>query len=153
MSSRIVSPAGVTWTLTIREGVTKEALSAVVELVKEVESSMLERGWTPYGSPHEAYVSKVQHSTNGHNGSGGHAANGHNGHPHNGSGTHNGGAPAPASRLPEGGPVIGSDGTLLCPVHETPLKQSKWGGWYCPKKDASGPNGYCTYQYDPTKTD
>ena len=47
--------------------------------------------------------------------------------------------------------AIGSNGTgaagPLCPVHKTPMKQSKHGGWYCPAKvaedDGSGRPVYC----------
>jgi hypothetical protein len=33
------------------------------------------------------------------------------------------------------------DGSPLCPVHTTPMKESQHNGWYCPKKTEDG--AYC----------
>src|SRR5690606_37133159 len=50
MSAKIQSPTGVIWTLTIRNGATKEAVSEIVQLTKDVEAGMVKGGWKPYGN-------------------------------------------------------------------------------------------------------
>ncbi len=135
MSAKITSPHGVAWTLTVRSGATKAMVSAVVQLVKDVEAGMVKGGWKPYG-----------------NGYGPHP-NGRHGHP-DGDGSN---PPPPAAAAPGGraqpngkgkNSYLAPDGTPMCAVHGVALEPSQYGGFYCPLP-GDGKNGFCTARYKP----
>ncbi len=130
MSTKAVSPDGMVWTITIRDGADKQLLGAVVQMAKDMESSMLQKGWSPYGNA-------PYHRSNGNA-------------PQNGQSK-----PDPPPALPEGGKLkdtyVAQDGTLMCAIHHTPLEQSQFNGYYCPRP-GDGPRGYCTAKYTPPKS-
>lgn len=137
MSAKVVSPEGIVWTITIRDGADKSAVSRVVQLAKDIEANMVEKGWTGYERPYR----RPQPNPNAGeqpNGAAPSSNNGHNGHA-NGSENSNG-------KLVNA--YIATDGTPVCAIHGTPLQQSNFGGFYCPKP-GDGPKGYCTAKYKP----
>ncbi len=58
-------------------------------------------------------------------------------------------APAPAAAAPPPRPRVldpptgraGNAGNPPCPVHERPMRESKWGGWHCTAQEPDG--SYC----------
>lgn len=155
MSAKIVSPANVVWTLTIRSGATKEAVSEIVQFTKDVEAGMVKGGWKPYGNGfangHAAPVvaeaptpaapiaaasgappitptPPPAPATTGQNGTA--AANGK------------------ARKSPGKDFVLAQDGAPYCAIHGTPLQPSHYGGFYCPLP-GDGKNGFCTARYNP----
>lgn len=146
MSAKIQSPAGVIWTLTIRNGATKEAVSEIVQLIKDVEAGMVKAGWKPYGNgfavhatpapaapvaaatPAPAVVAAAPAATA------------------------NTVTPAPANGKGKKGPgrdfILAQDGTPYCAIHGQPLQPSNYGGFYCPLP-GDGKNGFCTARYNP----
>lgn len=47
----------------------------------------------------------------------------------------------PANGANAGQRVGDASGAPVCPVHRTPMKKSKFNGWYCTQRDAAG--NYC----------
>ena len=143
MSAKVQSPTGVIWTLTIRDGATKEAVGEVVQLVKEVEAGMTKAGWKPYGNgfanghaapvaaapvaaasgaPPITPVAPATPAQNGPNGKG--------------------------KKSPGRDYILAQDGAPYCAIHGTPLQPSHYGGFYCPLP-GDGKNGFCTARYNP----
>ncbi len=126
MSAKVVSPGGIVWMITIRDGADKQKVGAVVQLAKEMESGMIEKGWTPHGGyGHRTSKPNGTAPTQPANGNGNTGAQGklHNAY-------------------------LAPDGTPMCAVHGEPLHKSQFKGWYCPRP-GSGPRGFCTATFTP----
>jgi hypothetical protein len=141
MSTKVVSPSGFVYTLTVRDGADKAAIANVVRLVKDIEGDMVEKGYTGYERPYRRKPA-AEANGSGHGGNGnGHASNG-NGHAADGQAN----GAAVKGKLVDA--YLAEDGTPVCAIHGTPLTPSKHHpGYYCARK-GEGPNGWCTARYE-----
>jgi hypothetical protein len=162
MSTKIVSPSGFVYTLTVRDGADKAAIADVVRLVKDIEGDMVEKGYTGYERPYRRKpavgANGNGHTSDGHANGNGHTSDGHangNGHTSDGHANGNGHTSDGHDATVKGKLVdayLAEDGTPVCAIHGTPLTPSKHHpGYYC-ARHGQGPNGWCTARYE-TETD
>ena len=130
MSTKVVSPSGFVYTLTVRDGADKAAIANVVRLVKDIEGDMVEKGYTGYERPYRRKpAADANANGDSHANGNGHASNG-NGHAANDA--------AVKGKLVDA--YLAEDGTPLTPSKHHP-------GYYCARK-GEGPNGWCTARYE-----